>query len=81
LNSFGEALKKCIDRGVSVICIFLSIEFGLSKNGHANILIYRPFERTVERFEPHGEAYGNSPKEDSSINSQSAELFEEKLNS
>ena len=74
-------MKKCIDRGVSVICIDLSLEFGASYSGHANILIYRPFERTVERFEPHGATYGNSPKEDSSINSQSAELFEEKLNS
>ena len=25
LDSFGEALEKCIDRGVSVICIFLNI--------------------------------------------------------
>jgi len=74
-------LKKCIDRGVSVICIDLSLEFGASYSGHANILIYRPFERTVERFEPHGATYGNSQKEDNSINSQLAELFEEKLNS
>jgi hypothetical protein len=81
LNSFGEALKKCIDRGVSVICIFLNIEFGLSKNGHANMLIYRPFERTVERFEPHGEAFANSRSGDSSINAQLSKLFEEKLHS
>ena len=41
---------------------------GTSNSGHANLLIYRPFERTVERFEPHGQAYKNSPKYDSSIN-------------
>ena len=44
------------------------------------MLIYRPFERIVERFEPHGQAYKNNPKYDSSINSKVAELFEKKLN-
>jgi len=80
LNGFGEALKKCIDRGISVICVYLSLRFGASLNGHANMLIYRPFDRTVERYEPHGEAFSNSRKFDNSINSQLAELFEEKLN-
>jgi len=45
------------------------------------MLIYRPFERTVERFEPHGEAFANSRSGDSSINAQLSKLFEEKLHS
>jgi len=44
------------------------------------MIIYRPFNRTVERFELHGEAFANSRIFDKSINSQLAELFEEKLN-
>ncbi len=79
-KKFGEALKKCIDRNISVICIYLRLAFGTSYNGHANMLIYRPFERVVERFEPHGQQYGNSIEENKSINDQLTELFEVKLN-
>lgn len=80
ITSFGEALKKCIDRNINVICIYLAILFGSTTRGHANLLIYRPFERTIERFEPHGQKYGNSIKDNSSINNQLKELFEIKLN-
>ena len=44
------------------------------------MLIYRPFERIIERFEPHGKVFGNSIKDDNSINNQLKELFQIKLN-
>lgn len=80
MKKFGQSLKKCIDNNVPIICIFLIIEFGNKINKHANLLIYRPFERTMERFEPQGEIYHNSMKADLSINKQLKELFEVKLN-
>lgn len=80
LINFGQSLKKCIDRNVPIICIFLIIKFGNIKTCHANLLIYRPFGRTIERYEPHGQMYNNL-KEDISINKQLKELFEVKLNS
>jgi hypothetical protein len=72
----GEALKNCIDRGVQLINIPLTIHFGKKNAGHANMLVYRPFQRLVERFEPHGRQYGNSDKENDSVNNQLKQLFE-----
>jgi len=79
-QAFGEALFKCINRNTPIICIYLILAFGNTLSQHANLLIYRPFERIIERFEPHGQMYGNSIKDDISINNQLKELFEEKLN-
>ena len=75
----GEALQECISRGVSVIAIPLSLKFGNNNSGHANMLIYRPFKRIVERFEPHGTAFGNSMVDNTSFNDQLKELWEDKL--
>ena len=57
IDTLGSELKKCVERKIEVIPIYLKIEFNIEKKkkkGHANILIYRPFEKIVERFEPHG---------------------------
>jgi hypothetical protein len=75
----GELLQECIGRGVSVIAIPLSLKFGNSNTGHANMLIYRPFKRIVERFEPHGRAFGNSMVDNTSFNDQLQELWEVNL--
>jgi len=72
----GEALKNCIDRGVQLINIPLALFFGKKDGGHANMLVYRPFQRLIERFEPHGRQYGNSEKGNDSINKQLKKLFE-----
>jgi len=72
----GKALKKCIDRGVTLINIPLTLKFGKTSSGHANMLVYRPFQRIIERFEPHGKEYGNSEKDNKSINNQLKDLFE-----
>jgi len=75
----GDKLQDCIRRGIKLICIPLSLKFGSSNTGHANMLVYRPFKRIVERFEPHGQAFGNSMVDNSSFNSQLRELFEVRL--
>ena len=56
IGSLGSELKKCVKRKIEVIPIFLGIDYDTEKEkkAHANILIYRPFEKIVERFEPHG---------------------------
>jgi hypothetical protein len=75
----GEALRECIQRGVKVILIPLSLKFGDKSTGHANMLIYRPFKRLVERYEPHGLAYGNSMKDNEVFNGQLKQLWERDL--
>jgi hypothetical protein len=76
-RNFGLQLKECIDRGVKIILIPLTFSF--SKDvfaGHANMLIYRPFKRLIERYEPHGQLYGNSMVDNTSFNDQLRQLFE-----
>jgi hypothetical protein len=55
------------------------LRFGASRAGHANLLVYRPFQRLVERFEPHGSQYGNSDKDNKSVNDQLRTFWEEDL--
>jgi hypothetical protein len=52
LNYLGETLKDCVDRGVDIIIIPLILLF--KRGSHANILIYKPKQKLMERFEPHG---------------------------
>jgi len=75
----GESLRDCINRGVKVICIPLGLKFGTSSTGHANMLVYRPFKRLVERFEPHGQAFGGSMVDNTSFNKQLRQLWETDL--
>jgi hypothetical protein len=56
-KQYSNDIKGCIQRGEKIISIPLSIRFGDKKSGHANMLIYRPENKTIERFEPHGQAY------------------------
>jgi hypothetical protein len=79
IDRLGEALLDCINRGVTLILIPLTLKFGSSKTGHANMLVYRPFKRIVERFEPHGTAYGNSMVDNKSFNDQLKKLWETDL--
>lgn len=48
----SNQIASCVKRGSSVVVMRLSI--GAINFGHANLLIYRPLEQTVERFEPYG---------------------------
>jgi len=68
-------LQGCIDRNNRVIVIPLGLP------GHANLLIYRPLLRTVERFEPHGGAFQLNPQGETevNVNAHLKKLFEERL--
>jgi hypothetical protein len=79
IDKLGGILRDCVKRGVKLICIPLSLSFAKGSAGHANMLVYRPFKRIVERFEPHGQILGSSMVDNSSFNSQLRDLFEVKL--
>jgi len=51
----AEQLMQCIARGTELI--FLNLLIVNDKEGHANLLIYRPLKKVIERFEPHGAIY------------------------
>ena len=71
-------LLDCIEREDKLIAIPLSLRFGSKKDGHANLLIYRPFEKTIERFEPHGNEFQGSEGQDADkvFNSVLTRMFE-----
>ena len=71
-----DKMEECVKRGVDLVLIPLHLRFGTSHSGHANMLIYRPKFGIVERFEPHGQAYGNSEKENNAFNKILTEIFE-----
>jgi hypothetical protein len=79
-QKLGESLAECIRRGVQVICIYVELEFGDTPVEHINMLIYRPFKRIIERFEPHGSTYPNSIGDNVSFNQQLKQLWEVDLN-
>ncbi len=79
IDEIGNTLKKCVDRGIEIIVIPLNLQFGKKRISHANLLIYKPFQRIIERFEPHGQQYGNSEKYDNVFNNKLRKLFEEDL--
>ena len=54
-EKLSNDLLDCIKRGDKMIAMPLNLHFGDSNMGHANLLIYRPYENTIERFEPYGE--------------------------
>jgi hypothetical protein len=79
-NSLSKDILDCIKKGDKLIAIPLGIRFEKSKTGHANMLIYRPDEKTIERFEPHGQQYKyGADNKDYSINEILKTMFEEKM--
>ena len=51
-RNIGKDLLKCIQSNTQVIFIPLQLKSTHSRVGHQNLLIYRPFKKTIERFEP-----------------------------
>jgi hypothetical protein len=51
-----DQLRECISRGVPIIIIPLELQNlqGVQGNSHANVLIYRVTQHTMELFEPNG---------------------------
>jgi hypothetical protein len=52
IKQLGETLKECLNRKKELIIIPLTLP------GHANLIIFRPLLKIVERYEPHGVGFG-----------------------
>jgi len=78
-KQLSNDLLDCIKRGEKIIGIPLGLSFGVSTLGHANMLIYRPEQNTIERFEPHGNAYASGHPDDRTFNRILKEMFEVKM--
>jgi len=46
IDEIGKVIRKCLEDGVKIIVIPLSVP------GHANMLLYRAVDNTLDRFEP-----------------------------
>jgi len=75
-NILGRDLVDCIKRGEKMIAVPLRLNFGTSNTGHANMLIYRPLQGTIERFEPHGKTFQSGGKDDDTFNKVLKRMFE-----
>jgi len=64
-----EQLSNCIRRGIETIIIPVSLFLGFSS--HANVLIYRKNNNSIEHFEPHG----------SNLNIKNGEFYQSVLDS
>jgi tRNA1(Val) A37 N6-methylase TrmN6 len=78
-KNLSNDLLDCIKRGDKIIGIPLSLNFGTTKTGHANMLIYRPDDKTIERYEPHGSGFLSGGKDDDTFNKILKEMFEVKM--
>ena len=78
-KTLSNDILDCIKRGDKLIAIPLGIRIGNEKSGHANMLIFRPNENTIERFEPHGWMFGIDFTTDMNINNTLKEMFEVKM--
>jgi hypothetical protein len=77
-EGLSKDLLDCIERGVKMIAIPLN--FLTKEEAHSNMLIYRPDEKTIERFEPHGQKfYGYEKDQDEIINKTLKTMFEKKM--
>lgn len=78
IDFIGSKLKRCISESSDVILIHLILFNKSTKMGHSNMIIYKPDEKKVYRFEPHGSSYMHAEL-DKIINTYLALLFEVKL--
>jgi hypothetical protein len=56
--SLGVQMRDCIRRGTPVIFITLYMKSEDRVIKHVNLIIYRPFKKVVEHYEPHGPEMG-----------------------
>ena len=61
LNSTLDQIKICLKNGKSLVVCPISLQFGDS-GAHANLLVFRKDSRSIEVFEPHGQAFGDNKK-------------------
>ena len=83
IEALGEKLKECKNEGQKIIISYMTFDFVINdKSGaHANLIIYRPLQNEVERFEPHGQYFSYYGYEvNNKLNIQLKNLFENELN-
>lgn len=79
-KKIAKDILECIKQNNKIIIIYLTILHEDIPDGHANILIYRPDAKRIERFEPHGAEYGvGIGNENKVINNVLRKLFEDKM--
>jgi len=82
-KTLADDLLDCINRKDELIAIPLTLFFHQDKKTtHANMLLYRPFKKTIERFEPHGKAtyvFLNDYKSNVVFDKVLKEMFEVKM--
>ena len=78
-STLAQSMLDCIVRGTDVIFITLYMGNAKTPGAHVNILIYRPFKRIVERYEPHGQqtGWGDDEYDEYKLNLKLKELFEQ----
>ena len=82
-HALAHQMLDCIHRGTEIIFITLFMADESHKNEHVNLLIYRPFKKVVERYEPHGSQTMINSKEynEDTMNIILATLFEQTFQS
>ena len=80
-SNLGHQMLQCVLRGTELIFITLLIYRKQEDGGgsHVNILIYRPFKKIIERYEPHGQETHMKDFNDYILNRKLKHLFEEEL--
>jgi len=78
-SNLAEQMRECVLRGSELI--FITLYMYAKKGAHVNLLIYRPFKKVVERYEPHGQetGWGDSIYSEFDLNKQLKELFEQRV--
>ena len=78
-KEFSEDLLDCVKRGDNLIAIPLSLKLEKDNAGHANMLIYRPFDKTIERIEPYGQTIDSRKLYSKTYNAVLKRMFEEEM--
>ena len=78
-SNLAEQMRECVLRGSELI--FITLYMYAKKGAHVNLIIYRPFKKVVERYEPHGQetGWGDSVYSEFDLNKQLKELFEQRV--
>ena len=77
-ENLGQQIRECIERGTEVIFITLYMKTTDKSIKHVNLLIYRPFKKVIEHYEPHGPMMNTQSSEYNflDLNDKLKELFE-----
>jgi hypothetical protein len=78
-SNLAEQMRECVLRGSELI--FITLYMYSKKGAHVNLIIYRPFKKIVERYEPHGQetGWGDNIYSEFDLNKQLKELFEQRV--